>query len=265
MKWKYLYSGLEGIFCSKKIKEAEKERGKGDFAIWDMHCHILPGVDDGAESMSVALWMIEKEIEEGITNIMLTPHYVVGRTDSELIHIQYERLKDEIKQRELPVQLYLGNELLYSANIVQELKEGRALTLEGTSYVLVEFSIDIPYQTMKYAFHELLLAGYRPVLAHLERYQCLLNKRQKIDELIEQGVLMQVNSNSFFHRHTSLFLMELARKGEIHFIGTDCHSIEWRPPAMKKTIRALEEKLDSQLLRQLLIENPNKLIKNEYI
>lgn len=252
------------------LQRKSKKRKKAEFVdwnlpVWDMHCHILPEVDDGSRSLEDSLEMIQMEIEEGITDIMLTPHYIMGKTDPDLIQAQYKKLQEEIKKQNYPVRLYLGNELFYHSDILEELQSGRALTLAGTAYVLVEFSIGISYQRMKRAFQELLMAGYRPILAHLERFECLLDDRERIFELIDMGVLMQANTNSFLRDETRRFLVSLLEEEGIHLIGTDSHRPDWRPPKMRKALEVIYEHLEKEEMISLLIENPEHLRKNEYL
>ncbi|MDO4169334.1 MAG: hypothetical protein Q4D45_05460 [Lachnospiraceae bacterium] len=238
---------------------------KWNLPVWDMHCHILPGVDDGAKNMTDALKMLELEMKEGINKILLTPHYLAGKTDPDLIKTQYQKLKYEIKIRNYPLELYLGNELFYSTSIIFELQKGRALTLAGTSYVLIEFETEISYQKMRKALNELLMAGYRPIIAHMERFTCLMSNKNRITELIRQGVLMQANTNSFIWHRTSNSLLQLLQHGNIHFIGTDCHRPDWRTPQMQITIKKIQTKLQTEEMIRIFVENPNQLLKNQYI
>lgn len=247
----------------KKKSSYEKKIEQWNLPVWDMHCHILPEVDDGAGSMEDSLKMIEQEISEGVNKIMLTPHYRTGNAD--LIKEQFKKLECEVRKRNYSVEMYLGNELLYSSDIIEELQAGRALTLAGSSYVLVEFQTGITYQWMKQAFQELLMAGYRPILAHMERFECLWHQEERVDELIDLGIYMQANSNSFLREDTAKTLMKLTRKGKIHFVGTDSHRPDWRPPKMKTMIQKWQKNMEKEGMIQILVENPNDVLKNHYI
>lgn len=233
--------------------------------LWDMHCHILPGVDDGADGIQTALDMIWKEIRQGVTDIMLTPHYVSGKTDPELIQKSYMDLLHAVNVKEYNIRLYLGNEVLFGADTIEALRQKKALTLAGSSYVLVEFDYNIPYPRLKNDLLELQMAGYRPILAHLERYGCLLNHEDRVEELVHQGILMQANAGSFVREGSSRFLTELAAQEKIHFIGTDSHNMDWRPPRMSKPFTYLRNKLPEELVRNMAAGNPNKVIHNKFI
>ncbi len=249
----------------KKKSSYEKKIQQWDIPVWDMHCHILPGVDDGACNIEESLKMIEQEISEGVNKIILTPHYIIGTTDVNFIRSQFQKLEEEVRRKNYPVELYLGNELLYSSDLIGELQAGRALTLAESAYVLVEFQIGITYQWMKQAFQELLMAGYRPILAHMERFECLQHQEDRVDELIDLGIYMQANANSFLREDTAKALMKLTRKEKIHFIGTDSHRSDWRPPKMKTMIHKLQKNIEEKEMSRMLIENPNAVLHNYYI
>ena len=106
---------------------------------YDMHCHILPGVDDGSKSMEMSLAMLELEYQQGVRNIVLTPHCFAGRTQPDLIRQQYATLVYRATKRFQGLQLYLGSELMYSDTITEELAKQNAFTINETRYVLVEF------------------------------------------------------------------------------------------------------------------------------
>lgn len=243
----------------------QKKKEEWDVPVWDIHCHILPGVDDGAPNMEASLKMIEMSIREGIQDIILTPHYIAGQTNADLIQLQFEKLRYEVQKKGLEIQLVLGNELYYSPSILDELKKGRALAIANTSYVLVEFQLDITFEKMSQAFHELFMNGYRPILAHLERFQCLREQPHHVEQLIDAGIYMQANTNSFLREDDFKFLIPLAKEGWIHFLGTDSHREDWRSPQMKKTVQILQKYLKKEELMTLLVYNPDRMIKNQYI
>ncbi len=259
----FIYIKKRVIRAGRCNKPPVSEPWKG--SLWDMHCHILPGVDDGADSMETALSMIKEEIKEGVTDIILTPHYISNQTDGKLIQERFRELEYEIRTNEYPIRIHLGNEILFDAHTISALKDGKALTLAGSSYVLIEFETGISYQKMKSDFQELQMAGYRPILAHLERFSCLRDREDRIEELIHQGILMQANSGSFLKDKTSRFLTSLAEAEMIHFIGTDSHSMNWRPPRMKKTVSYLRNQLEEDILKKLFSDNGYKLLNNQFI
>lgn len=238
---------LSNLF--KKDKEVDVWENR----LWDMHCHIIPGVDDGSESLKMSMEMIRMEIEQGVTDIMLTPHYFVDRTDTNVIIKRYHELQDEIRRQKLPVQVYLGSELFYSVDLIKDLDKKKALTLAGTSYVLIEFMPSESYQQIVNVVRNLLYAGYIPIVAHIERYQAILNDINRVQELVNMGAYIQVNTNSFLKKDMNPFLFKLFDHNLIHMIGTDSHSSEWRAPQMQDTVNLLMKKYSNDKLESIFL------------
>ena len=232
---------------------------------FDMHCHILPGVDDGSKNMEMSLKMLEMEYRQGVRNIVLTPHCFAGRTQPELIKVRYDELVDQAKEQFPKLQLYLGNELMYSDTIVEELTDKNAYTINGTNYVLVEFYTDLSWKQLGTAMRRIGSEGYRPILAHMERYECLVRHTDRVDELISQGVVMQMNCESvtggLFDRQAA-DCRKLIESGRIHLLGTDAHRTDWRAPNFADALRVLTKKIkDEELLQRILLENPKKILE----
>lgn len=236
---------------------------------YDMHCHILPGVDDGSKSLEMSLDMLEMEYAQGVRNVVLTPHCFAGRTQPELINEQFETLVYRAAKRFHGLQLYLGSELMYSDTIIEELAVGHAHTINHTNYALVEFYTDIAWKSLCNALRRLGNEGYRPILAHMERYECLMRHPERVDELIRQGVIMQMNSESvcggLFDRQAAE-CRKLIETGRIHLLGTDAHRMGWREPKLGDGIRTLQKKIkDEKLLHRILFENPERILQGEHI
>ena len=192
----------------------------------DIHAHIIPGVDDGAETMEESMSMIETAYQEGIRAIIATPHY--GKWNP-----------DYNKAYALDMKLFFGNEIFYGAEVIEDLRSGRAMTLGGTDYVLVEFSTEAEYITIAEGLREFVSAGYRPVLAHVERYSSLHGNLKSIRELIENGTYIQVNARSYLGKITSrrtLWCRRLLDERMVHFIASDCHDAAARKPVMKSAV-----------------------------
>ena len=138
----------------------------------DIHSHILPGVDDGPDSLDQTIEMLYMAVRENITSIIATPHYVPGgnnRSVEDLMDIM-NLVQEEAYKIDKNFKLYLGNEVYYSESIVELLKSGEVLTLAGSRYVLIEFSYGISFESMYQGLYKLISHGYIPILAHIERY-----------------------------------------------------------------------------------------------
>jgi protein-tyrosine phosphatase len=236
----------------------------------DIHTHILPGVDDGSGSMDETRKMLGIALEQGIGTIIATPHYTVGAknaTMEQLLRVR-DLVQAEATKLDKDFRILLGNELYYSESIIAALKSKEALTLAGSRYVLVEFSVREDYRRIYKGFGELVRAGYAPILAHVERYQALKKKEHLIAELIELGCYIQMNSNSLiggmFHTEAA-YHRKLLNKGLIHLIASDCHDQELRVPKMKAVAEVMQKKCEEGLTKHILIDNPLKIIENTYI
>ncbi|MDE6636038.1 MAG: histidinol-phosphatase [Lachnospiraceae bacterium] len=236
----------------------------------DIHTHIIPGVDDGSKNIEESVRMLEIAYNQGIRTIYATPHYGSGkeRYDRDYLTGQYELLKEKaLGIGDGGIELLLGNEIYYRNGTIDELKSGQALTMNNTKYVLVEFNVDIAYKDLYSALQKLVLAGYRPILAHIERYFCLMKKFDLLYAIKNLGVCMQINASSVIPKINSeaSFCRKAIREGYISFLGSDCHRTEWRPPCMADAVRVLTKKTPEKIIDRILYKNPVKLYNNEFI
>lgn len=231
----------------------------------DIHCHVLPDLDDGARTMHESMEMISLAIREGIQEMIVTPHYEAGMDETyrEKYQDVFYRISQYIEEKNLPVKLYPGNEIFYSENVVSYLDEKTAFTMNETPYVLVEFPIQIGFQSLQRAVANLLYAGYWPILAHIERYEALKNI-QNVMELVDMGAYMQVNASVVAGNRGWLlqrYCLKLMKKGLIHVVATDAHGSEHRVPRIKDAVRYMNKKLGKEYSTLVLEENPTKIIK----
>ncbi|MDE7423383.1 MAG: hypothetical protein K2N51_06785 [Lachnospiraceae bacterium] len=231
----------------------------------DIHAHILPGVDDGAKDMETTKAMLHLAKKQGIHTIIATPHYRAGQyklTAGQLEDLQ-KQVQREADKEGMDIKILLGNELYYSKDICSRLEDKKALTLAGTRYVLVEFSPDQSYTEIYQGMRELIQEGYVPILAHIERYDCLhrKKKRDKIQELIRLGVYMQMNVHSLHKR----YCRKLVKDGYIHFLGSDSHNTKNRSPKMQEGLKQLGRMVTRKQMEKILIENPKCLRENKFI
>lgn len=236
---------------------------------FDIHAHILPEVDDGATDLTETVNMLKLAASENITTIIATPHYVCGRNNPEPDYLEKLRLRVQKEAYDInkDMRILLGNEIFYSESVIEDLKRGKALTLAGSRYVLVEFSISESYNTIYNAVTKLINNGYWPVLAHAERYICLYKRTDLIKELIKAGCYIQVNASGIVGNilnSKAVYLRKLISSGLVHFLGSDCHDCNIRPPIMETAVRYMIKKCDINL-SEILYENPFKILENNYI
>ncbi len=235
--------------------------------IFDIHSHILPGVDDGAKDMDVTKRMLQIAAEEGIGAIVATPHFTCGMSNryTQKRKEIFETVREWWQQEEPDREMYLGNELFYSEGVVDALEAGVALTMNGTKYVLVEFPVYVEFLYMEKAIRSLQYAGYSPIIAHAERYEHVQD-RGKISSLVDMGAYLQVNASSVIGNHGLIAqhrIMRYLKSGLIHFVATDAHSARVRRPEMSQCVAYLERKLGERKARRILEENPSRMLRGE--
>lgn len=237
--------------------------------IVDMHSHILPGIDDGARRMWETRELMKEAYEQGIRRIVATPHYHRGKhyVSPERIRELVLAANEEAGKIAPDLKIEEGQELVYFDGILEELASGRALTLAGTSYILVEFPVEVAYEKMYQAVRSLIQARYRPVLAHIERYRCL-RSGGRLEELGKAGVLMQMNftslSGSPFHFGEWNWCRKQVMAGHIHVFGTDMHRVDYRPPKIGPSLAWLKKALPQDMER-LLNRNPTGILNGNVI
>ncbi|MBE5965882.1 MAG: hypothetical protein E7255_02770 [Lachnospiraceae bacterium] len=234
----------------------------------DIHSHILPGVDDGAGDIEEAICMLAIAYEQGIRIMIATPHYSAGRDN-----IAADELKKITKEvglavhnAGLDIQLVLGNELLYSMDLVDALDKGEALTMDGTRYILVEFLPSTSFQEIKSGLNHCIYSGYIPILAHAERYRSLRAQPERVEELIRLGVYIQLNLSSLvggIAKQSVHFAHKLIKRGWVHFLGTDAHGVERRPPVIENALGYLYRRYGEDIIQQLLWDNPLRMLEDK--
>lgn len=231
----------------------------------DIHTHVLPGIDDGARDWDETLQMLLKSVESGVTDLIATPHCVPwekGVPVEEIIKLcQEAKTKLEMEYGK-SLHIYPGHEVYYVPGIVEAIKEGEVLSLAGTKYVLVEFKPASTYQELFRAARELRDAGYFPIYAHVERYECLRDMK-KMDELKDMGVLFQMNIKSLqagiFDR-CSRRAKKYLKKEKIDFLASDMHHGEEDCWWVTKKLQWIFKKLKLDYRKKLLHENGQKIV-----
>ena len=240
--------------------------------LYDIHCHLVPGVDDGSQNMEESLAALKLEYEEGIRTIIITPHFSADNEPDYHLKVKaaFDALKENLAKEPYgsEMELYLGNELMYSDGILECLEQGRAFTMAGSHYVLVEFMPDVYYKVLYEGLRTLASNGYIPILAHMERYHCLRKNTDRLDELDELGVLLQVNGKTL---EGGIFdfecnaIKKLFKTGRIRFISTDSHGTHYRKPDLKKAAEWVKAHCSEEDAEGILVENPKAVLEDRLI
>ena len=217
--------------------------------LYDIHCHILPGVDDGARNMEESLWMLNKEYQEGVRHVILTPHfrYDMFEPHMNIVTRQFMQLRRAAMNiGDEGMRLYLGCELHSSMDMVECLKKGRRLTLAGSRYVLVEFSNGDEKNYIEERVRSLLMNGFIPIIAHVERYKATRNDIGFLTELKDMGAHIQVNADTISGQDgfgAKTFARKVMKHGLLDFVGSDGHRKTERIPEIGNGERICKEDL----------------------
>ena len=209
----------------------------------DIHTHIIPNVDDGSPNLETSINMIKHEIEIGVDTIICTPHHIYHRYEKtvEEIKKQFELLKSEVEKLNLPVKLYLGQEICYThrEDIIKMLKDGKLLTLNNTNRILLEFSFTREPEDVLDVIYNFSVNGYEVIIAHVERYEWMT--LEKVKDLRKEGALIQINSNSYLGLTTwkeKRFTKKLLKLGLVDYVASDTHS--FRPSTLDKSFKKIK-------------------------
>lgn len=229
----------------------------------DMHCHILPAVDDGSQSMGTTKKMITIAAEEGITHMIATPHYKKGRNNAspETIQKLLADVQNMADENGLAIRFYAGNEVMYFGDIEEAYEEGRLTPMNGSNYLMIEFYPDDDYARIRRGVETVQSLGFHPVLAHVERYLPLLSHPDRVEELKGRGAFISVNASSVTGENglkVKSFVKRLLKAQLVDFIGTDAHHYESRAPRMKKCVEYLYKKYDAKYADAVLFRNAMK-------
>lgn len=236
----------------------------------DIHSHILPGIDDGAKDWEQTDRMLQMQQEEGVTHIIATPHFDMEQNyqDSDKIRKLVAEANERAKQVAPAVTLYTGCEVLYSPGVIDAYKKGDILTLADSQYLLVEFFPRSPYKEIEGAVASLIREGVIPVIAHVERYQYLMKEYDRLCELMKMGAVMQMNSRSLLGRRFDKrvkLCRKMVQNGFIHFLGSDCHNEEERPPKMQESYEIVAKYCGIQTAEELTKNNGNHIFEKKYL
>lgn len=195
----------------------------------DIHNHLLYGIDDGSKSIEESISILKKMYDFGYRNIIFTPHYIKDSRYNSPAKNNFEILKTikrKLKELDINLNLYLGNEIFMDDDIFELLKEGEIYSLNGTSYLLIELPMSGEYPNYIEVFKDLIDKGCHVVLAHPERYLSFQKDYSKVDELQEIGVFFQSNIDSLVGKYGPLadkMLRWLLKEKKISFLATDIH------------------------------------------
>lgn len=234
--------------------------------VTDIHIHLLPGLDDGAQSKEETLAVLKEAAAQQIRRIIVTPHFYPGRYEvtAEEALLAFDEVRELCQKESIPIELYAGQECFYYSELADQLDRGNVLTMADSRYVLVEFETQAPFSKISGGLRDLLNRGYVPILAHFERYVCLQNE-DRLLKLKTLGVRLQMSFDAV-RIPDRLFKKNVWRKaamdGMVDYFGSDCHGMQFRPLRVREACEWLEQNLDYALLTRIFQKNIEDVLKN---
>ena len=233
----------------------------------DVHSHILPGLDDGASGMEESLEMLRMAYQQGVRQIIATPHYSGRFRDASPGRVRKlcEEVQEAARQQGMKIRIYPGQEIMYTDEAADLLREGKILTLADSRYILVEFFPSVAWSALLQAVRTLMISGYVPVIAHAERYPCL-REAGRVEELRRQGILLQLNYRSVggsWHDRTTRWCRKMLKEKKADLLGTDMHNTEDRSPYTQSAVKWMEAHLTRLGMRKVMYGNALKMISDE--
>lgn len=236
----------------------------------DIHCHILPGMDDGPASLGESLAMCRAAAEDGIGTIVAAPHFKPGTyefTRPEILD-RIRVLQAAVKKEGMNVTILPGAEVTVSPEMHAHLAPEKGLTINGGRYFLAEFSphsVPSQWDTFLLSF---LASGMTPIIAHPERNAWFMTHPEALSAAVQSGILVQITAASLtggFGEEARDFSIRLLRSNLVHAIASDGHSADLRPPRLAEAVSLAEELVGKEMARALVTSIPQAIISGRKI
>lgn len=236
----------------------------------DFHTHIIPNIDDGARNIDETFNLIQEAKNVGFDGIVLTSHYMENyyETGVKERDIWVKVIKDNLMEKGIETNLYLANEIYLADNIMDLLIEGKASTINNTSYVLFEMPLNSEPMNLYNVIYSLQENKLIPVLAHPERYSFIQKEPEFVYELVEKGVLMQSNYGSILGQYgekAKIVLTKLLEGNLIHFLGSDVHRQNTIYKLIPQALEEIKNIIGIEKLNKLTTVNPKLALDNKKI
>ncbi len=235
----------------------------------DIHCHILPNIDDGAQTLENSLEMAKTAVNEGIATIIATPHHKNNQYMNEKSSI-LEKVSDlnaVLKQENIPLNILPGQEVRIYGEVLEDYTKGEILTLNHTKYLFIEFPSSSVPRYAERLLYELQTEGIIPIIVHPERNKELQEKPDLLYKFVKNGAMTQVTASSvvgYFGKNVKKFSEQLIEHNLTHFIASDAHNIHNRSFKMVEALDMIEEKFGVDYI-YLFKENAELLVADNNI
>lgn len=233
---------------------------------FDIHCHLLPGIDDGATDWKTTLAMARMAVEEGIDTIVATPHQLgnYGENRGDAIRALVAEVQQRLEAEQIPLKVLPGADVRIEDDMLRRLVEGDVVSLaDQRRHVLLELPHEL-YMPLEGLLEQLKRAGFVGILSHPERNQGIIRRPEIVEGLVDVGCLMQVTAGSItggFGGDIQKLSDRFLTRGLVHFISTDAHGVKGRRPAMRRAFERTLQVTDEQTAIDLFSRNPAAVVE----
>lgn len=241
----------------------------------DIHSHIVFDVDDGPSTIEESLALIGESYRQGVRTIVSTSHRrrELFKTSEEKIYENFKQVKEAAEAKFDDLTILYGGELYYNNALLDKLEQHKVPRMADTQFALIEFSMTTPWKEIHEAVNKVLMLGVTPIIAHIERYNALENKEDRVRKLINMGCYTQINSAHVlkprlfgdkyrvFKKRARYFL----EKNLVHIVASDMHNLGPRPPYMDQARDIITRDFGDRRAFDLFEGNAKTLLENKYL
>ena len=241
----------------------------------DIHSHIIYGVDDGPKTIEESRNLLMNAYNQGVRTIVATSHRRIGmfETPEDSIEKNFKSVQKLAKEIASDLTILYGSEIYYSSELMDKLEKKIIPSINGTSYVLIEFNRNITFWEIKNGLMNILRLGFTPIIAHVERYQAFDMNEDYLKEIIHMGCYTQINSSSVlkakWFNDKKKVLKKRAKyfldRDLVHCVASDMHHQSERPSFMEEAFDFISKKYGRNKAKKLFVDNPKMIITNQII
>ncbi len=234
----------------------------------DMHSHIIPSIDDGSNSVQETFNMINEAKKSGFTDIVCTSHFLLDYyepTPQEIIFWK-DKLQQVLEYKGVDVEIYPGMEIYISNKMDELIKENKILTLNQSRYILIELPLSTTVNYLDHILFMLQSLSIKPIIAHPERYKCVQDEPELVQEFIDKGALIQCNYGSIlelYGKKAKQIIKLLLKEGQVDFLGSDCHKEKTIYPIIPHAVKKIKKIIGNEAFYKISTENPKKVLNNQ--
>lgn len=235
----------------------------------DIHSHILPFVDDGADNIETAFEMLKMAKEASTSAIVLTPHSNLYEHDKNLLfelNFVFNAFKEKVKKENIDIDIFLGGEIFANNDIIELAEKQLLPTINNSRFMLIEFDFYTSSSYIMQTVKRLATMGYVPIVAHPERYECIKTSPSNALEILNNGGLLQINKGSVlndFGASAKLCAFELLNHRLAQFVASDAHSVGHRNTDMELAYDIISSEFNDEIATKLFKTNPIAVLNNE--